>query len=463
MDLLKLKKSATRRPGRSVPENALRRISEGLLEHGGRRFAVGLLWARAEDADHVDAEAKERARSEQLQADLYIVLAGELTQYGLGKLALGHTAGLSAGAAMLAEADARDVLAVYPLDDGSFWLVATRAGCVDAQTDFVYRDEEEAQIQLRDLLGQQVWDRVMAPAGWRIDGAEPPDLDLFAFPGSHKLKPARSQAAYWLSFLTRSSKEVRSSSLRMLMVPALVLLATGGGIGTKWYLSWKAEQDALERARVQRELEAKRARENRPWEKQIPSSAALAVCEHAALSAEAVIPGWYMERAVCDLEKRSFEMTWLRAGGTVPEGQYYFGGLGWEHGFDAQGDRAAASFPLAIQPPADGTGLTMLDDLRRREEILPLTEMANRIWGAMQGIGAEMKLEDRQAMEENAHPLVIWERHAWALRAMPPVSLLGLYLDRTPGVTVKRIEIDIERDRASSTWNIRGEAYRTKG
>ena len=146
------------------------RDKNGVLNIGGKDYAVGMFWNSASDATSAVSEAKATAKSPGLNADFYTVRGEGVPQYGRGSKDSGHKTGMPSLASYLNHAIEGNWVGVFECGEGSFYLVAVRDDAILADCDKVYTNEDDVREEFSDLFYSSSWENAFSPEAWDIEG-----------------------------------------------------------------------------------------------------------------------------------------------------------------------------------------------------------------------------------------------------------------------------------------------------
>ncbi|MBV8046448.1 MAG: type 4b pilus protein PilO2 [Paludibacterium sp.] len=310
----------------------------GVVKLGRRHYAASLIWNHTENDKTLAAEAREAAA--RVGAELIAVRSAPVAQYGLGDVMLGHKPGQPSLAAALAEASQSAIYGVWPLP-GQGWCLLGVRGDGSVAYDKCTHSESAIRDAFFDGLVAEVWDQVICPADWQVEGST----------AAEALAPRLAATKVKL-------RPLKVDTLRWLLYGGAAVLALGGaGYG---YQQWQAQQ-AAHIARAPRP--SLPAPPPMPWAGQPLPGAALATCVDSILAHRldaASLPVWRLSAARCDGREAGFQ---LRRQHGSPHWAADAAQRAWPSATLAiNGDSARLSWPLPALPhyPANGAGVSLM-------------------------------------------------------------------------------------------------------
>ncbi len=162
----------------AAPESAPARPpaeSGGVVKIKGKEFATGLFWSSIEEIPNATAEAKAAAGRDGTAADFYCVRLSGNPQYGLGRRADGHRAGMPSLAAAVADNKQGSWAGCFPAGEG-WYVIAVRDDGIFPGTDRYYLSEDDARSEFERIFAIGDWETAYAPPSFGF--AETKDLPI---------------------------------------------------------------------------------------------------------------------------------------------------------------------------------------------------------------------------------------------------------------------------------------------
>ena len=151
----------------------------GTVEVDGQTFAIGLMWQPIQNLDDPMPEIREAVESEP-DADLYCIRQdlGTISQYGIGRSAIGHRDGMPSLAVSVTSAlnQYESFCAVFKVSEG-WWFIAVRNGLILAEEDVLFATEDEAKRAYTSMMAVPDWSICIVPESWNIEGTIQQPLD----------------------------------------------------------------------------------------------------------------------------------------------------------------------------------------------------------------------------------------------------------------------------------------------
>lgn len=255
--------------------------SGGVVKVRGREFAVGLFWSAIEEIPQANAEAKAAAAREGTEADFYCVRLSGNPQYGLGRRADGHRAGMPSLAAAVADNRTGSWAGCFVIGDG-YYVIAVKDDGIFPGTDRYYLSEDDARSEFDRIAGLGEWSDIFAPASFGYsESKEMPINNLLIGKPSVRLADVSGRARRYFLF----------GGL------LLVAVAVFGGYRYQEYLAEQAREAAM---RAMREagarnnpLKQKVEIPPMPWEGRVQGLPLMEKCIEAITQMRKVeYPGW---------------------------------------------------------------------------------------------------------------------------------------------------------------------------
>lgn len=203
--------------------------SGGVVKVKGKEFAVGLFWSAIEEIPQAASEAKAAAAREGTAADFYCVRLSGNAQYGLGRRADGHRAGMPSLAAAVADNRQGSWIGCFLIGDG-YYVIAVRDDGIFPGTDRYYLAEDDARAEFERIYLIGDWEGVFAPPSFGYsDAKEMPINNLLIGKPSVRLADVSG----------RSRKFFLFGGL------ILVIVAVFGGFRYSEYLAEQASEAAM--------------------------------------------------------------------------------------------------------------------------------------------------------------------------------------------------------------------------
>lgn len=284
----------------AVPPLDLQYDGTGNVQHGRKRYAVGLDWEPAQEGARVRDQA-DRGRKGGYRRTLYAAYGA---QYGFGSQDRQQRRG---GVALVTAA--REELmgprwaGVFRINEADrfWWVASVRDG--EVFEDAVVADEASARALLMDMLDAPDWTRVIAPEDWQVSGTD----------------PARIEQAFSL----RSGVALRPVDGRRDMIQRAVILSVIGLLAGGGYLYWSE----LQRQEAERAAELARMRDamirvdprSYPWADAPSVTGFVETCLREIERTLFVVPGWSNGPVVCAASGSEGVVSteWGRSGGRV--------------------------------------------------------------------------------------------------------------------------------------------------
>lgn len=388
-------------------------MGAGVIRFGKTQLAAGLFWQAAPTVAAALREGRIVAGKGQLNCDLLSLRRQGMPQFGLGRKAVGHRAGMPAVAVALANSvDCSSWLGLFAVNR-QWLLVMVRKGAILPDGDQLFDSEEDAR-QALDCAATAGWDRLFAPAGWAVTGAQPGTLsDLLG-------KNATDGRL----------REVAGRPWR----PALGGLLVAGGGTILWAILYPNGADLPGSQSV---IPGQPIPVPPPWQGAPSPRGVIADCQRAIETA-ATMPGFEIDSVSCD--GRTRKIIYRRRWGT----------LDWlpEAAVPTTPDLVALSNPLAASGGARQGGEVpwTADQLRRY------------LWGASQSFrlssdiaspAVEKSLEAGREMRSGPTLRSV----ALSVAGPLPANALARVLGVVPALVVEEVGW------RASQWTVKGKAY----
>lgn len=262
--------------------------SGGVVKVKGKEFAVGLFWSAIEEIPQAASEAKAAAAREGTLADFYCVRLSGNAQYGLGRRADGHRAGMPSLAAAVADNRQGSWIGCFLIGEG-YYVIAVRDDGIFPGTDRYYLSEDDARSEFERIYTIGDWEGVFAPPAFGYSEAkEMPINNLLIGKPSVRLADVSG----------RSRKFFLFGGL------ILVIIAVFGGFRYSEYLAEQASDAAM---RAMREagvrnnpLKQKVEIPPMPWEGRVQGAIFLEKCVAGIKDLQKVeFPAWKIGNYIC--------------------------------------------------------------------------------------------------------------------------------------------------------------------
>ena len=272
----------------------------GVVVVGKDRLATGLFWQTAPSAPAAGKEARLLAAKEEMAADLFCVRRDGQPQFALGYRGAGHEPGMTAIAAVLANAvKEQSWVGTFAVREG--WLhVMVRKGAVMPDGDALFIDEDTARIRFQEALSIGGWEAILAPSNWDIASARATQFtDLVGRTRDARMQPVTSNP--W-----------RPVILGGVVVAALTLA---------WFAFVPEEPEPMP---IVPDVPVAAPPPPPPWEGTPRAADLILACEETVLRV-GVIPGYSLELVSCNgngataRHKRTIgTVAWLAPGTSTP-------------------------------------------------------------------------------------------------------------------------------------------------
>lgn len=193
-------------------------LPPGVMVHGGKRYAVGLVWLMADE--HAGPSLSQK-RATSLEADYYCVRSTIVEQHGFGYMRDGHRTGMSVAATAAADTLAGEWHGVFKASNG-WWYVAQHGDAIAPDGDKFFTSEEKAYAWFNERNEGYKWPRTYAPESWNIPDASDVSLDKIFDTGTlASLRPANMDAL----FSGKRNKRIAGAlGIGVLLIVAMVML-----------------------------------------------------------------------------------------------------------------------------------------------------------------------------------------------------------------------------------------------
>lgn len=261
----------------------------GTVRIGKTVYAVDLEWSTPNEPSKADAEARAHALGQSDKANFYCVFNGMKTQYAVGYASMGHKTNQPVLAAHICQAKGTDFVAAFEVD-GGFYLLGVSQGNILSDAERFYADEESAIRAMEQLLAQQSFDDIIAPASFGLRGSkEAPITTLLS-----GRPPVRLKDVSRASFL-----------MKIGLVVAFAGIVLFGG---RYYLDYQEQARIAEQLRqlseqAQSSVGLKQKQEvkipDMPWVGKPLAVKALDMCGKEIRKFPLGIPGWAITNVEC--------------------------------------------------------------------------------------------------------------------------------------------------------------------
>ena len=136
----------------------------GILEHQGRKYAVGLLWLVVNEDEK---KTLRRRRIKKAEADFFCIRAHIARQIGFGWLSRGHRRHMPVGAIIVADQLVGEWHGVFQADNG-WWYIQVHANAIAPNGDQFFTAESDAYAVFHENLTKHTWAHSYAPVHWNI-------------------------------------------------------------------------------------------------------------------------------------------------------------------------------------------------------------------------------------------------------------------------------------------------------
>lgn len=292
----------------------------GIATVGRRKFATDLVWQVSPSGQVVNAakEAAKQADAEYTSIRLG-TKSGRLPQFGLGTERQGHSLGMPALAATVANRLPGSWAGAFKVREGTYFI-SVRDDLIMPEGDMLFADEVEARQRLLQEINAGGLQRIYAPEPWSIPGSEGMSLVLLLQDKAESpLRP------------------VKVSKKTLFRGVALAVLAGALLIGGLW---WQQMEEARHQKEQEQLAAAERARQQamgqlpsqlqgsqiaypppiRFWEQEPQPLALIAACRRAFEQVQEHPKGWALSNATCS--KAALAVSWAavtRFSDMIPE------------------------------------------------------------------------------------------------------------------------------------------------
>jgi|GEM_PF-3527178 len=160
----------------------LDRIDAHVQAINGQAYIFGLAWYSGQNIKAKDRWRQAKKFAQEREFDLFLTYKA---QYATGLLEDHESGAFSAAAALAAQFDEGNTLALFGLDQGKFWVFAKSDELIDGDGDAVFDDIDEALDHFHDLLDTGDFDRLLSSQDLEDLDYEQQRLDVF-LPGTAK-------------------------------------------------------------------------------------------------------------------------------------------------------------------------------------------------------------------------------------------------------------------------------------
>jgi Pilin accessory protein (PilO) len=260
----------------------------GVVKVKGKEFAVGLFWSAIEEIPQANAEAKAAAAREGTTADFYCVRLSGNAQYGLGRRADGHRAGMPSLAAAVADNRQGSWIGCFLIGEG-YYLIAVRDDGIFPGTDRYYLSEDDARSEFERVYAIGEWEGTFAPPAFGYPEAkEMPINNLLIGKPSVRLS------------------DVSGRSRKFFLFGGLILAMVAVFGGFRYY-AFLAEQASEASLRAMRDagnrnnpLRQKIEIPPMPWEGRVQGAVFMEKCQAGIKNLQKVeFPGWKIGSYYC--------------------------------------------------------------------------------------------------------------------------------------------------------------------
>lgn len=293
-------------PTPAAPTNQAPNVDKGSITVGKTSYAVGLFWQPLQDVDDPIPEIRETMEAD-VGADLYCIHYGRAPQYGTAKRGNGNSEGQNVGAVAVLDAlsDKSSFVAVFKVPEG-WWFVAVRNDLILPEEDVLYTNEAEAKDAFFSMMAVPDWGYKIAPADWKVDGAQATDLEELL------------QNAFQVRLVSLSA--ARGTKI-LLAITALILVIV---CVTVYFIVILYDKVVTPPTRIEpvvpqaaiQTVEPTRE-EEKPWEKLIEVNPFLNRCWSYSYQLKSMtVPGWSLEQIVCTDKgiTTGWKMSWPTGG-----------------------------------------------------------------------------------------------------------------------------------------------------
>lgn len=336
----------------------------GVMQYGGKSYAVGLLWFTVQEDS---AKALLQSRLQKTHADFYCQRQHIAQQQGFGWLQRGHKRGMAAAAAMVADQLVGEWHGVLEAENG-WWYVQVRSDTITPQGDKFFTREEDAYNLFQAEMAKHNWPHSYAPEKWSIPDTREITLKNFLNDlATTKLVNANFAAAF-------GSKSARN------VVIALIAIVLAAMVGAVVYTLAKPDDIIVPKTNfVPRTVNATPAALAAPVKSGefISPQQLIAQCSDAAQKLLTSLPGWKTGSFTCEPNKAS--MSWQQISGTLTDAK--------AQGMKSWPANAAVTFNnkvLSVALALDKLPMLQAEKLPSQEQVLLALEQNFQSMGALQ-------------------------------------------------------------------------------
>ena len=402
---------------------------------GGVRYATNLFWQGFEDRKTFRDRA--RRMSTELDSDLIVFrVAHDVFQAGFANTADGGLPGLPSLACALAGTGDESLLIAFPLEDGQWYLLASRDGSILPEGDLL-GDEQEIRRAFESYFSIGGWVRIIGPEDWvgRVD-------DITSFIQKQKRVPVTTPAS------KKTLAEQLSITPKMAFTLGSLLIV---GVIAIYFLQQRHARLAdLEAQRAHRiEMDRKRAELlanfSVPWQESPDPLVFIRACQDEATRLPATPAGWRLIGFSCN--ERSVEGRYIK----MPRA-YVSTLKSWypEASVSDQGATLTHDLSLPARQDRDPTFLAAAKRLMLIEERqMNIEQIAERIDASWT---VESEIIPMPNDPETGEPMMAPNAPVMAMRfqieGRLPSSVMSL-LSKGNGVTFQKFETDLRTGKST--------------
>lgn len=394
-----------------------------VISHGGRDFAVGLLWQPLSASNAGERQTEIKGLGKELDVNLH-VLPREAQCVGFvksgGEVKAGVVSMAAAVSSRLAEEfNARDFIFVTEIDAGRWYYLAQKDGVILSDGDQILSSEDAAKSQMYEDSSLGDWTNVIVPSHWGI-------ADSIESPGLAQLLPRKKKGPvpvlkdWQLAPVSITPLQILAQHSKPLLVIGIAMI--GGYFGLQYIKSYQREQAIAEASRVAQQMQAQQKAElprPRPWGEMPAPLTAMQAC----LDTVAQVP----------LFPGNWDLSGITCSGGVVIVAWKPRGLGWidhlrqvvpQAVISVDGSLASVTQPLPSLPNASDEDVASANE-RISEMYAQAQRFGVKFTAKPPSIGAPASLPGQGG--EKSEPK-LWDEMGWKVdgATLPDVALHAL-------------------------------------
>lgn len=288
-----------------VDHLTLDRVDAHVQVLNGQAFIFGLAWYSAEDVKTKDRWRVARKFAQEREFDLFLT---HKRQYATGLLEDHEAGAFSAAATLSAQFEDENILGLFALEEGRYWVFAKADEQIDGDGDAVFDDLDEALDHFYDLMDLDDFERILCSEELEGESFEhqtlsellPGSTKPFVFSAQNQIGDALAIGLHYgrnLQDLAREKPRVAAGVAGLVLVPVLGLLV---------FSLVPEEPEPLIVAEPVLEITVDDLEEDeevtlvsRPYEKRPTAAAFLALCQNRMRALVRTVEGWDMGNIYC--------------------------------------------------------------------------------------------------------------------------------------------------------------------